>query len=99
MARLRGPGLTDAEAFYAADPGGFDCTTLEGRTAAMISVVKASQDVAFVGFDVPLVNTGAVEQAESRGVTRGFEARRMYRESAPDLPLEQIFGTTRLELG
>ena len=49
--------------------------------------------------DVPEVNRGAVDLAERYGMTVVFETARMYRGSAPALPLERIFGVTSFELG
>lgn len=44
------PGLTDATAFFAADPGGFFRADLDGGLAATLSAVRVSDSVAFVGF-------------------------------------------------
>jgi GNAT superfamily N-acetyltransferase len=44
------PGLTDATAFFAADPGGFFRADLDGGLAATLSAVTVSDSVAFVGF-------------------------------------------------
>ncbi len=44
------PGLYDASAFYAADQNGFFVGTLEGKPIACISIVKYSEDFAFLGF-------------------------------------------------
>lgn len=43
------PGLDDAAAFFEADREGFFSMTTEGRTLAMISAVRCSSEVAFVG--------------------------------------------------
>lgn len=43
------PGLGDGLAFHAADPEGFFRAVAGGRTVATISVVRASDSVAFVG--------------------------------------------------
>ncbi len=43
------PGLDDAEAFLAADPGGFFLTEDDGVPVAAISVVNHSADFAFLG--------------------------------------------------
>ena len=43
------PGLEDAAAFYAADPGGFFVAEIEGAPVAAISVVNHSDDYAFLG--------------------------------------------------
>ncbi len=43
------PGLEDAAAFYAADPGGFFIAELGGEAVAAISVVNHAPDMAFLG--------------------------------------------------
>ncbi|WP_112321645.1 GNAT family N-acetyltransferase [Oceanibium sediminis] len=43
------PGLDDADAFFAADPGGFFLNIVDGEPAAAISVVNHSADFAFLG--------------------------------------------------
>ena len=43
------PGLSDASAFFAADPEGFFLADVEGMPAASISVVNHSEDHAFLG--------------------------------------------------
>ena len=75
-------------------------------------VFTASQDVASqliltlsaglegpVAIDIPQPNSAALQLVESLGMTRSFETTRMYRGPEPDLPLEEIFGITTLELG
>ena len=59
------PGPGDADAFYAADPGGFFVGVLDGKIIATISAVRTGERFAFVGFYI-------VEQAY-RG--RGFGLR------------------------
>ena len=44
------PGLCDAEAFRAADPGGFLMAFLDGAPAAAISVVRFGETHGFLGF-------------------------------------------------
>ncbi len=44
------PGLTDADAFFAADPDGFFRADLDGELAATMSAVRVSETVAFLGF-------------------------------------------------
>ena len=44
------PGLTDAAAFRAADPGGFVCGWRGGEMVSAISVVNYGTDFAFLGF-------------------------------------------------
>ena len=48
------PGLGDAEAFYAADPGGFWIGLLDGEPIASISAVAYDDAFAFVGFYIVL---------------------------------------------
>ncbi len=49
--------------------------------------------------DVPQTNAAAVQLAESLGMTPRFETARMYRGTAPALPIKEIFGVTTFELG
>jgi GNAT superfamily N-acetyltransferase len=44
------PGLDDAYAFWAADPGGFWLAEVEGLLAAALSIVRCSPDYGFLGF-------------------------------------------------
>jgi ribosomal protein S18 acetylase RimI-like enzyme len=43
------PGLHDATAFYAADPGGFLAGQFHGETVATLSAVKYAEDFGFIG--------------------------------------------------
>ncbi len=52
-----------------------------------------------VAIDLPEANRNAVDLALSLGMERDFETTRMYRGSAPSLPLNRIYGITTLELG
>lgn len=49
--------------------------------------------------DTPEVNPAAVAMAERHGMTVVFETARMYRGTAPVLPLARLFGVTSFELG
>lgn len=49
--------------------------------------------------DVPNANAAAVAIAQKYQMTSVFETARMYRQKAPDLPLNRIFGITTFELG
>ena len=49
--------------------------------------------------DVPDPNAPAMAMAESLGLTVRFETARMYKGSAPALPLDRIYGITTFELG
>lgn len=52
-----------------------------------------------VFLDIPGPNRDARRLCERYGMTPVFETARMYRGSAPELPLYQIFGITTFELG
>ena len=52
-----------------------------------------------VFLDVPEPNVAACRLAETYGLAAVFETARMYRGSAPELPLDRIFGITSFELG
>lgn len=60
-------------------------------------VTPAGTDPLFI--DVPGPNGAAVEMVKRLGFTPAFETARMYLGPAPDLPLDQVFGVTTLELG
>jgi len=49
--------------------------------------------------DIPEVNKSAVKLAENAEMKPMFETARMYTKSAPNLPLNKIFGVTTFELG
>lgn len=49
--------------------------------------------------DVPSVNEDAMHLVQRHRMTPVFETARMYRGSAPDLPVKRIFGVTTFELG
>jgi GNAT superfamily N-acetyltransferase len=57
------PGLSDAKPFHSADPSGFFAAEIGGRTVAMISAVRCSEEVAFLGF--------YIVEPELRGTGRG----------------------------
>jgi len=67
--------------------------------AALISVLAQHAKGAKVFIDVPTNNGEAIELAESLGLAPVFETARMYRGTAPVVPLRSIFGVTTLELG
>lgn len=52
-----------------------------------------------VFLDVPQPNAAAVALARRHGMSPVFETARMYTKSAPDLPLDRVFGITSFELG
>ncbi len=62
------------------------------------SLAAAATDEA-IFLDVPLVNRAAVSLAERHAMTPVFETARMYRNAAPELPLDEVFGITSFELG
>ncbi|MCX5515569.1 GNAT family N-acetyltransferase [Kaistia algarum] len=57
----------------------------------------AERDIVFL--DCPEPNATALALAARHGLTPAFETARMYRGSAPSLPLSRIFGITSFELG
>ena len=63
--------------------------------AALTSRLRGSA----IFLDVPEPNKEARRLAETHGLTPVFETARMYRGSAPELPLDRIFGITSFELG
>jgi len=65
---------------------------------AMI-IELASRVSGNVAIDSPRPNPAAREIFDSLGMEPGFETTRMYRGQAPELPLDQIYGITTLELG
>ena len=52
-----------------------------------------------IAIDVPDRNSAAVALMEACNMSAGFRCARMYRGAAPDLPLDQIWGSTTFELG
>ena len=52
-----------------------------------------------VFIDIPAPNDAAIEVVRRLGFRPSFETARMYRSKAPDLPMDQTFGITTLELG
>lgn len=52
-----------------------------------------------VYLDVPEPNSQAVALAQKYRLSSVFETARMYTQSAPELPLDRIFGVTTFELG
>lgn len=72
-----------------------DRATAESLLGVAIAYAGGSE----VFVDVPQTNAAAVKLAESLGMTPRFETARMYRGTAPALPLAEIFGVTTFELG
>ncbi|UIJ74216.1 GNAT family N-acetyltransferase [Aurantimonas sp. HBX-1] len=54
---------------------------------------------AMVTLDIPEPNVAALQLAVDCGLRPIFETARMWRGTAPDLPLRQIYGVTTFELG
>ncbi len=52
-----------------------------------------------VYFDTPEPNASAVQMAINRGMTEVFGTARMYSNTLPSLPMQEIFGVTTFELG
>jgi ribosomal protein S18 acetylase RimI-like enzyme len=52
-----------------------------------------------VSIDIPEVNLEASWLADMYNMTPGFACMRMYNHGTPDLPLENVYGVTCLELG
>lgn len=75
----------------------FADTPAIAETLLATLVTPAATDVIFI--DIPEPNRAAVEMARRLGLTPAFETARMYLGAAPDLPLDEIFGITTLELG
>lgn len=75
-----------------ADTPAFAQALFRGLTA---SIAMGSQ----VYLDVPASNPAAVALAQQQGMQPVFETARMYKGSAPDLPLSSIYGITSFELG
>ncbi len=64
-----------------------------------LSLTASVPEGGFVFLDVPEVNSEAVRIAKSYGMTKVFEAARMYTKGEPQVPLHQWFGVTTLALG
>ena len=52
-----------------------------------------------VFLDLPEANADAVAMAREAGMTPSFETARMYRGTAPALPLPRLYGVSSFELG
>src|SRR6188768_2852113 len=52
------PGNSDAQAFFATDPGGFLIGRLDGEPVTCISVVKYGQGFGFLGFYIARPGVG-----------------------------------------
>jgi GNAT superfamily N-acetyltransferase len=67
--------------------------------AALLAVLGPEAEGAQVYIDVPVNNKDAVALVEGMGLDPVFETARMYRGTAPAVPLRNVFGVTTLELG
>jgi GNAT superfamily N-acetyltransferase len=72
-----------------------DETSADILFRALASTVKGETVV----LDPPEPNAEALDLAERHELSPVFETARMYKGSAPDLPLQRIFGITSFELG
>jgi hypothetical protein len=79
--------------------GPFFADTPQAAEGIFDALIAGLGDEDVVHFDVPEPNEAAVALAASRGLEPGFRSVRMYKGTAPELPLERIFGVTSLELG
>jgi hypothetical protein len=71
----------------------------EAIAAAILYGLIAAAKPTTLFIDVPEPNAVGVRLAQSLGLKPVFETARMYRGSAPALPLPRVFGVTTLELG
>lgn len=67
--------------------------------ALLTSLIKTAPAGAEVSLDTPEDNPAAVNIALKLGLKPVFETARMYTKTAPDLPIQQIYGITTFELG
>jgi GNAT superfamily N-acetyltransferase len=73
-----------------------DAELAERLLRALVATLPAE---AVVQLDIPAVNPGAVALAAAHGMTPVFKTARMYTASAPQLPLERVYGVASFELG
>jgi GNAT superfamily N-acetyltransferase len=74
-----------------------DSPELAHRLFLALRTRASSSDPIFL--DTPEVNSAAVDLAEHHNLTVTFETARMYTGTAPDLPINRLFGVTTFELG
>ncbi len=67
--------------------------------ALIKDLINSQPELAEVSLDTPEDNPQAVEIALRVGLEPVFETARMYKGTAPDLPLDQIYAITTFELG
>lgn len=73
-----------------------DTTAIADALFTALSDSVAGQPICL---DLPEPNPAAVKLAERHGLSPTFETARMYRGSAPTLPIARTFGITSFELG
>lgn len=82
---------------------GFKIAPLFADTPAMAEELFSSLSSLAEGepvfLDIPVCNRAARELVERQGMTRVFETARIYKGTAPQLPLDDIYGITSFELG
>lgn len=67
--------------------------------ALFVALCRKVPPDAEVSLDVPEANKAAVRMAENASMSPAFETARMYKGTAPELPLHRTYGITTLELG
>jgi GNAT superfamily N-acetyltransferase len=67
--------------------------------ASLLAELAPQAKGALVFIDIPSENKEAVALASGMGLEPVFETARMYRGTAPSIPLKNVFGVTTLELG
>lgn len=76
-----------------------DDDTARALYTGLSSAVHAVAPDGPIFLDVPESNTAARALAQEAGLAPSFETARMYRGTAPELPLSRIYGITSFELG
>ncbi|MEM1094470.1 MAG: GNAT family N-acetyltransferase [Bacteroidota bacterium] len=73
----------------------------DAETAEVLfqALASTTDPTAPVYLDVPETNLAAVHLAEQYGMTPSFETARMYTGTAPEIPLERLYGVTSFEIG
>jgi ribosomal protein S18 acetylase RimI-like enzyme len=66
---------------------------------ALFRALIATKTGEKIVIDVPEINSAAVALALEHEMTNIFETARMYTQTAPDMPLANVFGVTSFELG
>jgi GNAT superfamily N-acetyltransferase len=71
----------------------------EGDAGLIFVALCACSNGETISIDVPERAASFSAYLDDLAFDRGFETMRMYRGSAPDIPLSRVFGVTTLELG